>query len=120
MKLRHAAVLALALLAACAGTSVKTAQSTGWQIMHPPQIAGKPSGTLDETAPLSKWVGAPVGTDPYPSQKACEQMIENWREESSRDFHNSPEEVQRVAKQAAKNDDMLRCVSINDPRLTEN
>ena len=127
MKLRYAA--ALALLAACAGPSVRTAQSTGWQIMHPPQAKGQPSGTLDETAPLSKWVGAPSNIDLYPSQKECEQMIETLREESSHplclslpcseDYHNSPEEVQRVAKQAAKNDDMLRCVSISDPRLKE-
>ena len=107
MNLRHAAALALALLAACAGSSVKTAQSTGWQIMRPPQMAGKPSGTLDETAPLSKWAGAPAGIDAYPSQKECEQMIENWREGSLReDFPH-----------AAKIDEMLRCVSINDPRL---
>jgi hypothetical protein len=119
MNLRHAAALALGL-AACAGPSVKTAQSTGWQIMHPPQIAGKPSGTFDETAPLSKWVGAPAGIDPYPSQKECEQMIENWREGSTReDFHNAPEDVQRASKEAAKFDEMLRCVSINDPRLKE-
>ena len=107
MKPRHAAALALALLAACAGPSVKTAQSTGWQIMRPPQIGG---GTLDETAPLSKWVVAPAAIDAYPSQKECEQMIENWREESSRDDF----------RQAAKNDDMLRCVSINDPHLKGN
>jgi hypothetical protein len=129
VNVRYAAAFALGLLAACAGPSVKTAQSTGWQIMHPPRAAGQPSGTFDETAPLSKWVGAPAGIDPYPSQKACEQMIENWREGSSHllclslpcseDFHNSDEEVQRVAKQAAKNVDMLRCVSINDPRLKE-
>ena len=107
MKPRHAAALALALLTACAGPSVKTAQSTGWQIMRPPQIAGKPFGTLDETAPLSKWNVAPADIDVYPSQKECEQIIENWREGSLRgDF-----------QQAARIDDMLRCVSINDPRL---
>jgi hypothetical protein len=105
VKPRCAAALALTLLPACAGPSVKTAQSTGWQIMRPPQIAG----TLDETAPLSKWVVAPAAIDAYPSQGECEQMIENWREESGR------EDFQR----AAKNDDMLRCVSTNDPRLKE-
>jgi len=126
----HAAALALALLASCAGSSVKTAQSTGWQIMHPPQIAGKPSATLDETAPLSKWVGAPAGVDPYPSQKACEQVIESWREgpppsslgfsPPGEDFHNAPDEVQRAFKEAAKNVEMFRCISINDPRLKPN
>jgi len=110
MKPRHAAALALVVLAACAEPSVKTTQSTGWQIMRPPQMAGKPSGTFDESAPLSKWVGPPAGIDAYPSQKECEQMIENWREGSVReDF-----------PQAAKIDEMLRCVSINDPALKGN
>ena len=109
MKPRHAATLALALLAACAGPSVKTAQSTGWRIMQPPPIKG-PFGTLDETAPLSKWVVAPADIDVYPSQNECEQIIENWQEGSRReDF-----------PQAAKVDGMLRCVSINDPHLKGN
>jgi hypothetical protein len=109
VNLSHATALALALLAACAGPSVTTAQSTGWKIMRPPQIKGKPFGTLDETAPLSKWTVAPADIDVYPSQNECEQMIENWREGSRRgDF-----------PQAAKIDDTLRCVSINDPRLKE-
>ena len=110
MKPRHAAALALGLLAACAGPSVKTAQSTGWQIMRPPQIAGKPFGTLDETAPPSKWVVAPADIDVYPSQNECEQIIENWEEGSRREGF----------PQAAKVDEMLRCVSINDPRLKGN
>jgi hypothetical protein len=109
MNPRHAAALALTLLAACAGPSVKTVQSTGWQIMQPPQSAGKSSGILDETAPLSKWVGAPGSIDLYPSQKECEQMIENWRESSLR----------ANFQQGVKNDDMLRCVSSDDPRLKE-
>src|SRR5258708_30023937 len=101
MRPRHAAALALALLAACAGPSLKTAQSTGWRIMRPPQIEGKPFGTLDETAPLSKWFVAPAAIDVYPNQNECEQIIENWKEGSRReDF-----------PQAAKVDDMLRCVS---------
>jgi hypothetical protein len=104
MKPRHAA--ALALLAACAGPSVITAQSTGWKIMQPPRIKGQ----LDETAPLSKWVVAPADIDVYPSQKECEQMIENWREGSVREDY----------PQAAKNDEMLRCVSTNEPRLKSN
>src|ERR1700729_3568045 len=104
MKRRHAA--ALALLAACAGPSITTAQSTGWKIMQPPRIKGQ----LDENAPLSKWLVAPADIDVYASQKECEQMIENWREGSHReDF-----------PQAAKIDEMLRCVSINDPRLKGN
>jgi hypothetical protein len=103
MKPRHA--FALALVAACAGPSVTTAQSTGWKIMQPPPSKGQ----LDETAPLSKWAVAPADIDAYPSQKECEQMIENWREESLRDDF----------RQAAKNDEMLRCVSMNDPRLKE-
>jgi hypothetical protein len=106
MKSRHAAALALALFAACAGPSVTTAQSTGWKIMQPPRIKGQ----LDETAPLSKWAVAPADIDVYPTQKECEQMIENWREGSRReDF-----------PQAAKIDDTLRCVSINDPALKGN
>jgi len=106
MKPRHIASLALALLAACAGPSAKTTQSTGWKIMQPPQIAG----TLDGTAPLSKWVVAPADIDVYPSQAECEQIIENWREASRReDF-----------QQAVKNDEKLRCVSIDDPRLRGN
>ncbi|HEY6298269.1 MAG TPA: hypothetical protein VIW95_01395 [Candidatus Binatus sp.] len=106
MKPRHVAAFSLALLAACAGPSVKAAQSTGWKIMQPPQI----NGNLDQTAPLSKWVVAPADIDVYPTQKECEQMIENWREGSRReDF-----------QQAAKIDDMLRCVSINDLSLKGN
>jgi hypothetical protein len=110
MKLRYVAALALGLLAACAESSVLTAQSTGWQIMRPPQIAGKPFGTLDETAPLSKWVVAPADIDVYPSQNECEQIIENWKEGSRREGF----------PQAAKVDEMLRCVSINDPHLKGN
>jgi hypothetical protein len=101
MKPRH--VAALALLAACAGPSAKTSQSTGWKIMQPPQVAG----TLDGTAPLSKWVVAPADIDVYPSQTECEQFIENWREASRLEGF----------QQAAKNDDALRCVSMDDPRL---
>jgi hypothetical protein len=107
MKPRHAA--ALALLAACAGPSVKTAQSTGWKIMQPPQIEGKPWGTLDETAPLSKLVVAPADIDVYPSQNECEQILENWLEGVRREGF----------PQAAKVDEMSRCVSINDPHLKE-
>jgi len=114
MKPRHAAALALVVLAACAEPSVKTTQSTGWQIMRPPQMAGKPSGTFDESAPLSKWVGPPAGIDAYPSQKECEQMIESWRE-GPPTSPPSPETAE-----TAKNDDMLRCVSINDPALKRN
>jgi hypothetical protein len=103
MKSRHAVALALMLLAACAGPS---AQSTGWQIMRSPQI----EGNLDETAPLSKWIVRPADVDVYPTQKECEQMIENWREGSLRE--GFPER--------AKMDEMLRCVSINDPNLNGN
>jgi hypothetical protein len=110
MKARHAAALALALLAACAGPSVKTAQSSGWRIMRPPQIAGQPFGTLDETAPLSKWAVAPADIDVYPSQSECEQIIENWREGSRREGF----------PQAAKIDEMSRCVSIDDARIKGN
>jgi hypothetical protein len=106
-KTKHAAALALVLLAACAEPSVKTAQSTGWQIMRAPQAAGKPSGTLDETAPLSKWVVHPADVDVYPTQKGCEQMIENWHEESLRAGY----------QEAVKRDEMLRCVATDDPRL---
>jgi hypothetical protein len=103
MKPRLAAAFSLGLLAACAGPSVKAAQSTGWRIMRPPQI----NGQLDETAPLSKWIVHPADIDVYPSQKQCEQMIENWREGSQReDF-----------REAAKRDETLRCVATNDPRL---
>jgi hypothetical protein len=114
MKPRHAAALALVVLAACAEPSVKTTQSTGWQIMRPPQMAGKPFGTFDESAPLSKWAGPPAGIDAYPSQKECEQMIESWRE-GPPTSPPSPETAE-----TAKNDDMLRCVSINDPALKRN
>jgi hypothetical protein len=102
MKFRHVASLALALLAACAEPS---AQPTGWKIMQPPEI----KGTLDETAPLSKWVVAPADVDVYSTQKECEQIIENWREGS----------VRGNFQQAAKRDEMLRCVATDDPRLKE-
>ena len=103
MKPRHAAVVVLVVLAGCAEPS---AQSTGWKIMQPPEI----KGTLDQTAPLSKWIIAPADVDVYSTQKECEQIIENWREGSVReDF-----------QQAAKRDEMLRCVATNDPRLNSN
>jgi hypothetical protein len=103
MNLRHPAAIALVMLAGCAEP---LAQSTGWKIMQPPEI----KGTLDQTAPLSKWVVAPADVDVYSTQKECEQIIENWREGSVReDF-----------QQAAKRDEMLRCVATNDPRLNSN
>jgi hypothetical protein len=110
MKPRHVAALALPMLAACAGPSVQTAQSTGWRIMQPPQIAGKPFGTLDETAPLSKWVVAPADIDVYPSQNECEQILANWEEGVRREGF----------PQAVKVDEMSRCVSTNDPHLKGN
>jgi hypothetical protein len=111
-KIRHTAALALVpFLAACgAGLSVKRPQSSGWEIMQPPQIPGKPWGTLDETAPLSKWVVAPADIDVYPSQNECEQILENWEEGVRREGF----------PQAVKVDEMSRCVPINDPRLKSN
>jgi hypothetical protein len=103
MKPRRAAALALAVLAGCAEPST---QSTGWKIMRPPQI----NGNLDQTAPLSKWVVAPADVDVYSTQKECDQIVETWREGSVRgDF-----------QQAARRDEMLRCVATNDPRLNSN
>jgi hypothetical protein len=111
MNLRHAAALALVLFGACGtGLSYRPSQSTGWRIMRPPQIEDKPFGTLDKTAPLSKWVVAPADIDVYPSQNECEQIIDNWQEASRREGF----------AQAAKVDGMLQCVSINDPRLKSN
>jgi hypothetical protein len=107
MKPRHAAALALVpFLAACgAGLSVKMPQSSGWEIMQPPQIEGRPYPTLDETAPLSKWVVAPADIDIYPTQDECERILEGWREASRREGFS----------QFSNLHGMSRCVSINDP-----
>jgi hypothetical protein len=77
--------------------------------MQPPQIAGQPYPTLDEAAPLSKWVVAPADIDVYPSQNQCEQILENWRAASRREGFPQFSSLHR----------MSCCLSINDPRLKE-
>jgi hypothetical protein len=108
MNLRYRAALALMLLTGCGtGLSYRPPQSTGWQIMQPPQIEGQPYPTPDEAAPLSKWVVAPADIDVYPSQNECEQILENWRVASRREGFPQFSSLHR----------MSRCVSIDDPRL---
>jgi hypothetical protein len=85
-------------------------QSTGWEIMQPPQIEGQPYPTVDETAPLSKWVVAPPDIDVYPTQDQCERILENWREGSRREGF----------PQVSNLDDKSRCISITDPALRSN
>jgi hypothetical protein len=111
MNLRQGAALALPLLAACGpGLSYRPPQSTGWQIMQPPQIEGRSEGTVDETAPLSKWVVAPWDIDVHPTQDQCEATLDGRRNGSRREGFPQYSNVDAVA----------RCVSINDPALKGN
>ena len=110
LKLRYAAALALMLASCGPGLSYRPPQSTGWQIMQPPQIPGQPYPTPDETAPLSKWVVAPVDIDIIPTQDACERMIQGFQEASRREGF----------PQFSRLNATFRCVSITDPRLKAN
>jgi hypothetical protein len=78
--------------------------------MQPPLIEGRPYPTLDETAPLSKWVVAPADIDIYPTQDECERFLNTWQEGSRREGF----------PQFSKLHDTSRCVSINDPALKPN
>src|SRR5579863_8504915 len=85
MKLRHTAALALAVLPACTAGMVRPPRSTGWEILQPPQLEGRPEGYVDENASLSKWVVAPWEVDSYPTQDQCERILENSQNGSRRE-----------------------------------
>ena len=111
MKARYAITLALAFLGGCGtGISARAPQPAGWQIMQPPQIADRPDPTIDETAPLSKWVVAPADLDVYPNQVQCEAFLRGWQEGSRREGF----------PQYSNLHDKSRCVSVNDPQLKGN
>jgi hypothetical protein len=120
MNSRHAAALALVLLTGCGtGLPVMAPELPEWKIMQPPQIEGRPDPTLDETAPLSKWVVAPADTHNYPTQNGCEQALESLRERA----RHYPARFPQLAKLSAQRSnlyDKSRCVSIDDPNLKSN
>lgn len=111
---RYAAALAIILLAGCGAELPVTApEPTQWKIMQPPWIGGRPYPTIDETAPLSKWIAMDPHT--YPTQNECEQRLESLREEANR-----ARVPQFLKEQFSKIDEQRRCVSIDDPNLKSN
>jgi|SRR5580693_5944964 hypothetical protein len=113
MKPRHAAALALVLLMGC-GTElpIVAPELPEWEIMEPPQIAGRPEPTPDETAPLSKWVVVRTDNgDNYPTQNECELALERLREGA----RHYPPGFPELAKPIINLYDKSRCVSIDDP-----
>ncbi len=119
MKARRAAALALVLLIGC-GTElpVVAPELPEWEIMQPPQIEGRPYATLDETAPLSKWI-APADGHNYPTQNECEQKLKILRERAKA-CPPSPPTFSKVCEQVSNLYDKSRCVSMDDPNLKSN
>jgi hypothetical protein len=106
MKPRHAAALALVVLAGCG--RISATHPTGWQMMLPPS-SGDSAKTLNPNAPLSSW--RPFAQGPYPSDEFCEHAI---RDELEAD--------RREASPAASHFgfEMAQCIATDDPRLNSN
>ena len=118
MKPRHAAALALMLLNGCGtGMPIIAPDLPEWEIMQPPQIAGRPYPTPDGTAPLSKW--APADTHHYPAQNECEHALKSMRE-GARACPTNPPSFSKVCERYSNLYDKSRCVSIDDPNLKSN
>lgn len=115
MKPRDAVALALILLTGCGtGPPIIAPDLPEWEIIQPPQIEARPYPTLDENAPLSKWVVA--DTHHYPAQNECEQRLKSLRERA-RACPTSPPSFSKVCEQFSNLRDKSRCVSIDDPNL---
>jgi len=79
MKSRHAAALALVVLAGCT-TGMSAVHPTGWLMMLPPKSQGihQTNGSLDG------WTPAIAGIT-YGGKEQCEQFIEIYSNENRRE-----------------------------------